>query len=76
MREIALNNTVKGDSQILSEKQSIDRSKMDSLTQKELHRTLGRETTNLHRTEVFILIANLVERSGTRDISSGILFKF
>ena len=29
MREIALNNTVKGDSQILSEKQSIDRSKKD-----------------------------------------------
>ena len=40
MREIALNSTVKGDSQILNEKQSIDRSKMDSLTQKELHRTL------------------------------------
>lgn len=68
MREIVLNNTVKGDSQIPSEKSNIDRSKRGSLTQKELHRTLGRETTNLHRTEGFILITNLVERSGTREI--------
>ena len=68
MREIALNCTVKGDSQIPNEERSLDRWKTGSLTQKELHRTLGRETTNLHRTEVFILIMNLVERSGTREI--------
>lgn len=58
---------MKGDSQIPSDKRIVDRWKTGNLTQKELHRTLGRETTNLRRTEVFILITNLVERSGTRD---------
>ena len=68
MREITLNSTVKEDSQILSEKRAIDPSKKGSLARRELQLTLGRETTNLHRTEVFNLITNLVERSGARDI--------
>lgn len=68
MHEIALNNTVKEDSQILSEKRTIDRSKISSLTQKELHGTLERKTTNLHQTEDFNSITNLVERRGNRDI--------
>jgi len=53
---------MKDDSQILREKTSIDRSKIGSLTQKELHRTLRRKTTNLHRTEDSNLVTNPVER--------------
>lgn len=68
MREIALNNAMKEDSQILIARKTIDHSMKGSLSQKEVHFILGRGTKNLHRTEDFNLITNHVERSGTHNI--------